>query len=120
MKSAAKFPTKSTIKGQPPKPKPSKTLSPEAKKLWKRLQFEYGIDDEGGLLLLQTAFEAYDRMKGAQRLILAEGLTLRDRFGQARAHPAATIERDARSALMAALKHLNLDLEPLANRPGRP
>jgi len=44
-----------------------------------------------------------------------EGLTVKGR-----AHPATVIERDARLAMLRALRSLNLDLEPLRDRPGRP
>jgi hypothetical protein len=43
-----------------------------------------------------------------------------DRFGQLRAHPAVAIERDARDQMLRALKLLNLDIEPLRGRVGRP
>lgn len=95
-------------------------LSKEAKALWKKLQTEYSIEDEAGLLILQTAMEAHDRMKECQTIIKAEGLQLPDRFGAMKAHPLTVTERDSRSAMMQALKTLNLDLEPLHTKPGRP
>ena len=101
-------------------PNPPKTLSVEAKKWWRKLVREYGIDDPAGCLLLQTALEALDRMRGAQDAISTEGATVRDRYGQLKAHPAVNIERDARAAMLAALKAMNLDVEPLRDRPGRP
>jgi len=100
--------------------KTPKHLGKEAKSLWSRLLKEYGIEDEAGLLILQTAAEAFDRMRDAQAVIAKEGLTVKDRFGQPKAHPLTTVERDSRAAMLAALKALNLDLEPLQERPGRP
>jgi P27 family predicted phage terminase small subunit len=97
-----------------------KHLSKEAKALWKRLSEEYSITDEAGLLILQTAMEAYDRMREAQAIIKTEGMQVVDRFDQKKAHPLTTVERDARAAMLAALKALNLDLEPLNDKPGRP
>jgi hypothetical protein len=35
-------------------------------------------------------------------------------------HPALQLEKDARNGLLAALKQLQLDIEPLRDRPGRP
>jgi glutathione S-transferase len=43
-----------------------------------------------------------------------------DRFGQPKPHPLLATERDARAQFLAALKALNLDLEPLRDRVGRP
>ena len=103
------------------KPKKApKHLSKEAKALWDKLFNEYSIEDEAGLLILQTAMEAFDRMREAQAIIKTEGMMVEDRFFQKKAHPLTTVERDARSAMMQALKNLNLDLEPLQDRPGRP
>jgi P27 family predicted phage terminase small subunit len=95
-------------------------LSKEAKRWWRELQDEYQISDAAGLLLLQTACEAHDRMKAAAATIEREGQTVKDRFDQDKPHPLLTVERDARSAMLAALKQLNLDLEPLRDSPGRP
>jgi P27 family predicted phage terminase small subunit len=99
---------------------PPKVLSTEARTWWKRLVSEYAIDDDAGLLLLQTAMEAFDRMRVAQEAIREDGVTVLDRFGQRKAHPLLPAERDARSQMLAALKALNLDVEPLHDRPGRP
>lgn len=103
------------------KPKKApKHLSKEGQALWNKLLNEYSIEDEAGLLILQTAMEAFDRMREAQAIIKTEGLTVEDRFFQKKAHPLTVTERDSRSAMMQALKSLNLDLEPLNDRPGRP
>lgn len=95
-------------------------LSESARQWWDSLTDEYGIDDQAGLLLLQTALESFDRMRDAQSAIARDGSILPDRFGQLKAHPALTVERDARGQMMAALKQLNLDIEPLKDTPGRP
>ncbi|RIK36221.1 MAG: phage terminase small subunit P27 family [Chloroflexi bacterium] len=97
-----------------------KHLSREAKLWWRRLIDEYGIDDNAGLLLVQTAMESFDRMRAAQAAIEADGATVKDRFDQPKAHPLLSVERDARAQMLAALKQLNLDLEPLRDGPGRP
>lgn len=110
----AKIPIMATPKSPP------KGLSTESKALWKRLASEYSIDDDAGLLLLQTAMEARDRMRGAQEAIARDGMTIADRFGQRKAHPLLPAERDARAQMLAALRALNLDVEPLHDRPGRP
>lgn len=101
-------------------PKPPKGLSREAGKKWQEIVVEYAIDDPAGLLLLGTAFEAFDRMRQAQAIVKKEGATIKDRFDQAKAHPLLTVERDARSQMIQALKALNLDIEPLKDNPGRP
>ncbi|MFZ5448162.1 MAG: P27 family phage terminase small subunit [Thermodesulfobacteriota bacterium] len=100
--------------------KAPKHLSRGGKKIWTELQAEYQIVDPGGLLILTAAIEAHDRMRQAQETLSREGATFPDRFGQPRPHPATVIERDSRAAMLAALKQLNLDLEPLRDGPGRP
>jgi len=97
-----------------------KTLSKEAKAWWRKIQKEYEISDPGGELLLMTALESFDRMREAQEIIHTEGPVIQDRFKQKKAHPMCSIERDARGQMIQALKSLNLDLEPLSNKPGRP
>lgn len=97
-----------------------KDVRPEAKKEAKRLIDEYGIDDVGGILYIRTFADAYTTELNAQDIINKEGLTITDRFGQIKSHPLCSVLRDARSQKLAALKALNLDLEPLRDGPGRP
>lgn len=98
---------------------PPKDLSPAARRLWRSLVTEYGITDAGGLVILHEGLKAYDRAERCRALVDAEGETVRDRWGQAKPHPALAGERDARAQWLAALKALNLDVEP-AKSPGRP
>ena len=95
-------------------------LSIEAKKIWQEILSEYSIDDAAGLRILRVALEAFDRAQAARASIDKEGMTVRDKFNQIRPHPLLPIERDSRAAFLAGLKALNLDLEPLHDRPGRP
>jgi phage terminase small subunit len=96
-------------------------LSESARDWFLSLQAEYGIFDTGGVSLLTAAAEAWDRCRTAREAIAADGgPVIRDRFDQTKAHPAAAIERDARSQFITALKSLNLDIEPLRDKPGRP
>ena len=95
-------------------------LSPGAREWWRAITVEYSLDDDAGRLLLQTALEAFDRMRECQSAISADGMIVRGSTRQPRSHPLLTVERDARSQMLAALKALNLDLEPLRDRPGRP
>jgi P27 family predicted phage terminase small subunit len=97
-----------------------KNLSQAAKKLWQKIQGEYQITDSGGLSILTTTLEAWDRMKQCEQTLENEGLTVIDRFGQQKTHPLCTVERDSRSQFLQGLKALNLDLEPLRDGPGRP
>lgn len=68
---------------------------------------------------LTVAAEAFDRLVQARGLVDAEGLTIEDRFGQSRAHPALAIERDSRIAYLRAVRELNLEVED-PSQPPRP
>lgn len=97
-------------------------LSKEATKLKRVLQKEYDIRDNAGILLVQTAFEAYDQVQEAQKVVDEQGLTVRGDRGQIKAHPLLSVIRDSRAQFLMALKHLNLDIEPLkgiGRPPGR-
>jgi len=89
-------------------------------RLKKSILTEYDISDEAGLAILQTALEAHDLMHEAQKVVDRDGLTVRGDRGQIKAHPLLSVIRDARSQFLMALKHLNLDIEPLQHGPGRP
>ncbi len=103
-----------------PKPRTPQGLEPASRRWFRKLADEYGITDQGGLLLLETAMRAHSQMTKCQETIDAEGLTITDRWDQVKQHPLVPALRDARAQLLAALKSLNMDLEPLREGPGRP
>ncbi len=97
-------------------------LSPPARAWYERVAAGWELG-EAELELLRLACETRERYTEAKALLDAEGLVVRDRFGQARSHPAAAIERDARIALVRILRELGLEeeappqpFEPLALR----
>ncbi len=100
-------------------PDPPPGLSPEAADWWRKIVSTWKFDD-AGLLILENGLSAFDRMRQAQAVIAKEGVTILDRFEQPKQHPATQVERDAKATLLRSLKALNLDIEPLNDRPGRP
>ena len=88
--------------------KPPKCLKAAAKKMWNRLLEDFQIDDSAGLSLLESACICYQRAEDARKQVQREGLTIKDRFEQIRPHPCCAIERDARAAMVAALRALKL------------
>jgi P27 family predicted phage terminase small subunit len=103
------------------RPKPPQNLSEEAARWWGNLQKEYKIADQGGLFLLQSAMESFDRMRQAQKQLEAEGATIKDQTGALKQHPAILIEKSARAAMLQSFKMLNLDILPQlkVGRPGK-
>jgi P27 family predicted phage terminase small subunit len=95
-------------------------LSTEGKNIWTEIISEYSIDDAAGLRILRVACESFDRAQSARETIEKDGLTTIDKAGQIKPHPLLACERDSRAAFLAGLKALNLDLEPLRDKPGRP
>jgi P27 family predicted phage terminase small subunit len=95
-----------------------KKLSREAKGWWKKIVSNWEMD-EAGLMILESALEAFDTMRDAQAIIRNEGMIFQDRFDQKRQHPAVAIERDSKATLLRHWKSLGLDLEPILS-PGRP
>jgi hypothetical protein len=94
-------------------------LADAGRELWSSIQSGYKISDPGGLALLRVACEAADRVASCRKMLDEAGEVIFIK-GVPRAHPAAAIERDARAALIRALKELHLDVEPLRDAPGRP
>jgi P27 family predicted phage terminase small subunit len=100
---------------------PPDDLTPAARAWWETIIETYQIDDPAGLLLLEAAMRAFDRMQAAASDLARDGATIRDRWGQPRCHPAAAVERDSRAGLVAALKALDLEIVPASpRRLGRP
>jgi phage terminase small subunit len=97
-----------------------KTVRPEAKKDAKQFILKFGIKDPAGIHLVETFADAYTLELNSMDIVQRDGLSYRDRFNQIKSHPLCSVIRDARAQKMAALKALNLDLEPLNQGPGRP
>jgi len=87
--------------------------------LWQEIQAQYQIADAGGRALLQQAAEAADRVNECREIVAAQGAVVRVKGGAPRAHPLLSVERDARAAMLRAVRFLNLDTEPL-QAVGRP
>jgi P27 family predicted phage terminase small subunit len=104
--------------GRPPKV--PKGLCHASRTLWAQLQREYGITDSGGLAMLSLTAQAYKRMLEARAALDRDGITIETAKGGLRPHPAVVIERDSRIAVVACLRQLGLDLEPLREQGGRP
>jgi P27 family predicted phage terminase small subunit len=102
-----------------PPPKAPDHLSAEATDWWDRVARQWELDDAGQLSFM-VALEAFDRMRQAQGILAEDGAVVLDRFNQRKAHPATVTERDSRAAMLTAMAKLNLDVEPLHDKPGRP
>ena len=97
-----------------------KNVRKEAKKAAKILAEEYEIEDAGGIVYLSAFADSFSAELNCQDIIEADGLTVKDKWGQLKSHPLCSVLRDARAQKLAALKALNLDIEPLRDRRGRP
>jgi P27 family predicted phage terminase small subunit len=96
-----------------------KHLQPATRAWFARVVSEWALD-EHHVRLLQLAASAWDEAEAAREIIAKEGLTVRDRFKQARPHPAVAIQRDARTAFARLMRELDLDAEtPPESRPPR-
>ena len=84
-------------------------LKAEARSMWERLLADYQLEDAAAQALLRAACEAFQRAQEARRILDRDGAIVKDRFGQLKAHPAAAVERDSRTAMIAALRALRLE-----------
>ena len=85
-------------------------LGPAGRAFWTTVVSGFALE-EHQLTLLAAACESLDRAAGARALVEAEGAVVRDRWNQAKPHPAVAIERDARAAFVVAYRALGLDLD---------
>jgi phage terminase small subunit len=90
-------------------PKPPKGLSREARQLWADLHRQFNIDCATKALVVRTACDALDRLRGAQAAIKRDGLTVIGRYGSPVINPVTVIERSSRHALMTALAEIGYE-----------
>jgi P27 family predicted phage terminase small subunit len=93
-------------------------LSSAMKGFYRKVRRAYALNDHH-VRLLVCACEAHDRMTAARDLLASAGLTVVDRHGQLRPHPAVGIERDSRTAFARMLRELGLSDEVNDSRPPR-
>ena len=89
-------------------PSPPTHLRAAGRRLWRGIMADWTIDSAHDLARLQAAAEAQDRMAEAREAIERDGAYVEGRFGP-KAHPGIAVERDARIALLRALKELGVD-----------
>ena len=88
-------------------------LRPESAALLEAIKTQFGVADPAGLAVLQTAVAAHSRMLEAEAELTRDGLTIADRWGQLKPHPASTILRESRAGFYAGIKALQLDVAAL-------
>jgi len=87
-----------------------KHLSLAARRLYAAVVADYVLEAHH-IAILTKALEAYDRAEAARELVTNGGLVVTSRLGETKPHPAVAIERDARTAFLAGIKQLGLDIE---------
>jgi P27 family predicted phage terminase small subunit len=102
---------KMVTKKLPKNAKPPASLGRFGRKFWVETLGTYEILDAHHLQLLENASLCLDRAASARDAIKAEGVTVKNRFGEVVAHPAANIERQSMTVFRQNLRELGLDIE---------
>lgn len=105
---------------RPDLPDAPEHLSDEARDLWGKYVVDHNLYDTNQLTHLNTAMEAFDRMRQAQKVVTNDGILVEDSKGKPLPHPAIKIEERARMAMITALAKLNINVIPVRQGPGRP
>jgi P27 family predicted phage terminase small subunit len=93
-----------------------KHLRTDGRSHWECVLSTFAFDDHD-LPLLQSACEQLDRAAEARAIVSKEGVTIVDRFGQKREHPAVATERAAHLAFVRIERELSLQIPPADSRP---
>jgi hypothetical protein len=104
----------SLVRELPPAPA---DLGDHGRRLWTSIMAEYDVSDAAGLVLLEQAAQAADRVQALRELIDQQGEVVMFR-GAPRAHPALRDELQNRAFISRTLDRLNL--QPLQPGVGRP
>jgi P27 family predicted phage terminase small subunit len=103
------------------RPRAPAHLSKAARTWWKQLTDMYEFESPDSVMTLECVMECFDRATAAREMVQKEGVVIRDRFGQLKQHPGTIVERDAKMAMLRALRQLGLDVIPPGTLPiGRP
>jgi hypothetical protein len=102
-------------KAKPTADRPPKHLAEPEAHVWTRLRAEYGLGDAPALLLLEVLCDALAVVRRARELIDREGVSV-----DGKPHVLCKVMNDGQKTVLASLKALQLDMEPLRDGPGRP
>ena len=92
-------------------------LSPASKTWVKGILADYELESHHIRLLIGAA-ELWDRSQAARKTINSKGAVYTDRWGQPKARPEVSIERESKIAFTRMLRELGLDItEAEATRP---
>ena len=108
------------IPEKPAPPPAPDTLGETGARFWGRVVETYALEPHH-LDVLEQSCLALDRAEACRVQVNKEGLVIRDRFKQKKAHPLLAAERDARSAFRQLYRELGLDMEatgPIGRPPG--
>jgi phage terminase small subunit len=99
-------------------PKPPSELGPDGRKFFRKIVLEYELDSHHVELLTQGC-KCLDRIASARKMLDAEGVVIRDRFGCPRPHPAVAVELQNKTIFSRLLRELGLDVPQADSRPPR-
>jgi P27 family predicted phage terminase small subunit len=94
-----------------PLPGPPTGISARAKRLFRAVVRDYELSD-AEVELLRCACEALDRADAAAKIVRAEGLTVLDRYGSPKTHPAVDVEARSRALFARFVGQLGVKLPP--------
>ncbi len=88
-------------------PKPPEGLGDRSRKLWRRVLDEYELS-EPEIELLRLALVARDEADEAREILKRDGLTVVDRYGSPKQHPAVDVANRARAFYARAVAQLGV------------
>lgn len=94
-------------------------LAPETRAWVLSVVADFDLDQHHHRLLILAA-QAFDRAEQARLILARDGLITATDQGGLKAHPAVSIERDARVAFARLLRELDLDMTGEADAPRPP
>jgi phage terminase small subunit len=89
---------------------PPAGLSDRAKKLWRAALADFELSP-AELEVLRSACETLDRADAAAKIVKREGVTVKDRYGSPKAHPAVDAELRARGLFARLVRQLGIEFE---------
>lgn len=86
-------------------------LTVRSGRLWASVTAAFELS-EAELEVLRCALEALDRADAAAEVVKREGVTVTDRYGTPKAHPAVDVESRSRALFARLVAQLGIRLEP--------